>query len=43
MLRNIESSHPDILKDIDKRKQLSDDTEAKLREALEAFNRTWQA
>jgi F-type H+-transporting ATPase subunit alpha len=43
MLRNIEASHPGILKDIDKRKQLSDETEAKLREALEAFNRTWQA
>jgi F-type H+-transporting ATPase subunit alpha len=43
MLRNIEASHPDILKDIDKRKQLSEENEAKLREALEAFNRTWQA
>jgi F-type H+-transporting ATPase subunit alpha len=43
MLRNIEASHPDILKDIDKRKQLTEETEAKLREALDAFNRTWQA
>jgi F-type H+-transporting ATPase subunit alpha len=43
MLRNVEASQPDILKDIDKHKQVTEETEAKLREALEAFNRSWQA
>ena len=43
MLRNIEASHPDILKDIAERKQIAENTEQKLREALEAFNRSWQA
>ncbi|MCK5549011.1 MAG: F0F1 ATP synthase subunit alpha [Hyphomicrobiaceae bacterium] len=43
MLRNIEASQPDILQDIDKHKQVTEETETKLREALETFNRSWQA
>ncbi|HEY69266.1 MAG TPA: F0F1 ATP synthase subunit alpha [Anaerolineae bacterium] len=43
MLRNMEASNPEILRDIDAHKRITDETEAKLREALETFNRSWQA
>jgi len=43
MLRNMEASHPDILKDIAQRKQITEKTEEKLRGALDTFNRSWQA
>jgi F-type H+-transporting ATPase subunit alpha len=43
MLRNMEASHPDILKDIAQRKQITEETEEKLRGALDTFNRSWQA
>jgi F-type H+-transporting ATPase subunit alpha len=43
MLRNLETSHSELLADIAERKQITGETEAKVRQALEAFNRTWQA
>ncbi|MGB2896452.1 MAG: F0F1 ATP synthase subunit alpha [Anaerolineales bacterium] len=41
LLRNIETSHPEILKDIAKAKAITDETEKKLHQALETFNRSW--
>ncbi len=41
MLRYMETSHPDIGKAIAEEQRISDETEARLREALEAFNATW--
>ncbi len=43
MLRNLETSHSELLADIAERKQITGETEAKVRQALDAFNRTWQA
>jgi F-type H+-transporting ATPase subunit alpha len=42
MLRFMETSYPDIGKDIAAKKTISEDTEAKLRTALDAFNANWQ-
>ncbi len=42
LLRYMESSHPEIAKAITDEKRISDDTEAKLRQALETFKNTWQ-
>jgi hypothetical protein len=39
----MESAHPEILKDIAEKKQIAPETEALLKEAIEAFNRGWQA
>lgn len=41
MLRYMATSHPEIVKTIGDEKSLSDDTEAKLKTALDAFNATW--
>jgi F-type H+-transporting ATPase subunit alpha len=41
LVRYIESSHPDILKDIADKKIITDDNQDKLREAVENFNRSW--
>ena len=41
MLRYMDTSHPEIAKAIEEEKKISDDTEAKLRAALDAFNATW--
>lgn len=41
LLRNIEMTHTEILKDIDERKELSSETETELRQAIETFNRSW--
>ncbi len=41
LLRNIETSHSDILKDIAKAKSITDKTEEKLHKAVETFNRSW--
>ncbi len=41
VLRYIESSFPEIGRDINEKKMLSPETEAKLREALQTFNSTW--
>jgi F-type H+/Na+-transporting ATPase subunit alpha len=43
LLRYMETSHPEIGKAITDEKRISDDTEAKLRQALETFKNTWQA
>jgi len=43
MLRSLETSHADLLADIAERKQITPETEARLRQALETFGRTWQA
>ena len=43
LLRYMETSHPEIGKAISEEKRISDDTEAKLRQALETFKNTWQA
>jgi F-type H+-transporting ATPase subunit alpha len=42
LLRSMDSSHPDILRDIAEKKKITAETETALREALEAFNRVWQ-
>jgi F-type H+-transporting ATPase subunit alpha len=41
LLRNIETSHSEILKDVAKTKIISDKTEEKLHQAIETFNRSW--
>ena len=41
LLRNIETTHTEILKDIAERKELSSEIEAELRQAIETFNRSW--
>ena len=43
MLRTFETSHADLLADVAERKQITPETEARLRQALETFGRTWQA
>ncbi|MBT3190350.1 MAG: F0F1 ATP synthase subunit alpha [Anaerolineae bacterium] len=43
LLRYMEASHPEIGKAITDEKRITDDTEAKLRQALETFKSTWQA
>jgi F-type H+-transporting ATPase subunit alpha len=42
LVRNLATSHPEIGKDITDKKQITPETEKKLREALEAFKTTWQ-
>ncbi len=42
VLRYMETSHPEISRDILEKKQITEETENKLREALKAFNLTWQ-
>jgi F-type H+-transporting ATPase subunit alpha len=41
LIRYLGTSHPDLGRDIAERKQISPETEKKLREALEAFRATW--
>ncbi|MFU8772208.1 MAG: F0F1 ATP synthase subunit alpha, partial [Anaerolineales bacterium] len=41
LMRYFETSHPDIGKDIQKEKRITDDIEARLREKIEAFNSTF--
>jgi F-type H+-transporting ATPase subunit alpha len=41
LMRYLETSHPEILKDIDQKKVLTDENQAKLREAIGTFNRSW--
>lgn len=43
LLRNLETSHGDMLRTIAREKRISDETESQLREAIEAFNRGWEA
>jgi F-type H+-transporting ATPase subunit alpha len=42
LLRDVEASHADILKDIAEKKEVTPETEGKLRKAIETFNRSWQ-
>ena len=43
LLRFMETSHPEIGKDIAEQRIIKPDTETRLKEALTAFNNTWQA
>lgn len=43
LLRYMEMSYPEIGKDIAAQKKITPENEAKLRQALDAFNRTWQS
>ncbi len=42
MLRHLSNSHPELGKDIAANKRITDENEKKLREALAAFQATWQ-
>jgi F-type H+-transporting ATPase subunit alpha len=42
LVRFMETSHPEVGKDIVEQKRITEDNETKLREALKAFTRTWQ-
>ncbi len=42
LLRYLESSYPDIGRDIAEKKRITDETAAKLRIALDAFTAAWQ-
>jgi len=42
LIRYMESSHPDIVKEIAQKKRITDEIEKPLREALNAFGSTWQ-
>ncbi len=42
MLRSMATNHPEIGRDIATQKRISDETAAKLREALQVFNNTWK-
>lgn len=41
LLRYMEASHPEIIKDISQQKRITDDTQKELRSALDAFSTTW--
>jgi hypothetical protein len=43
LVKFMDQSHPELAKDIVEKKQISMDTEKKLREALGTFKTTWQA
>ncbi len=43
LIRFIETSHPEIVRDIDEKKRITEDTESKLRAAIKEFNNTWVA
>jgi F-type H+-transporting ATPase subunit alpha len=38
----METAHPEIGKDIGEKKRITDETQARLRAALETFTSTWQ-
>jgi F-type H+-transporting ATPase subunit alpha len=42
LLRFLETSHPDIGRDIAEKKLITEQTQGKLRAALEVFTKTWQ-
>jgi F-type H+-transporting ATPase subunit alpha len=41
LLRSIEASHPEILKDIASKQVITEGTESELSKAIETFNRSW--
>jgi F-type H+-transporting ATPase subunit alpha len=43
LLKYLDASHPEIGKNIAEKRQITPENEKKLREALSAFNNTWQA
>jgi len=43
VIKFLDQSHPELGKDIVEKKQITPDTEKKLREALATFKTTWQA
>jgi F-type H+/Na+-transporting ATPase subunit alpha len=43
LIRYMDMSYPEIGQDIGSQKKITSDTEAKLRQAIDAFNRTWQS
>ena len=42
VVRYMETAHPEIGKDIGEKKRITDETQARLRAALETFTSTWQ-
>ncbi|HKY84357.1 MAG TPA: F0F1 ATP synthase subunit alpha [Anaerolineales bacterium] len=42
LLRSVEASHPEILKEVADRKLITPETETALRQAIESFNQGWQ-
>jgi len=42
LIRNLTTGYPGLGKDIAEKKQITPETEKKLREALDAFKTTWQ-
>jgi len=42
LLRYVETSNPDIGKDIQKEKRITKETESKLRDSIQVFNSTWK-
>jgi F-type H+/Na+-transporting ATPase subunit alpha len=42
MLRFMQTSHPELGRDIVEKKQITQETDAQLREALKAFNMSWK-
>ena len=42
LLRNIESSHPEVIGEIAEKKEITEETESKLRDAILAFMKSWQ-
>ncbi len=42
ILRYLETSHSDLVKDIAEKKQVTEETESALHEAIKTFNNTWQ-
>ncbi len=43
LLQSMEASHSDILQQINNRKEITEDIEKKLRQAIETFNQTWES
>jgi F-type H+-transporting ATPase subunit alpha len=42
LLRYLETSHVDLVKDIAEKKQVTEETQSSLHEAIKTFNSTWQ-
>jgi F-type H+-transporting ATPase subunit alpha len=42
LLRYMESSHPEVVKDIAEKKRITEQNEEALRKGLETFNSTWR-
>jgi F-type H+-transporting ATPase subunit alpha len=42
LIRYVETSHPEVGRDITEKKRITEDNEKKLRAALDTFKSTWQ-